>query len=524
MSAMASILIAGRWQPGTPRGTFRAVDPSTGSELPTPFPISGPADVEAALAAASVAFSEMQRSVTPEQRAALLERYAERIEGRKEELASCAEQETGLARSTRLLGTEIPRTVDQLRQAAAAARDRSWCLATIDTKANLRSLYVPLGPAVLIGPNNFPFAYNAVSGGDFAAAIAVGCPVIAKGHPSHPQTTRLLAEEAHAAVLETGLPPTTLQMLYHIDPAEGETLVTDRRVGAVAFTGSRRTGLLLKALADRVGKPIFLELGSLNPVVILPGALRERFADVLATVSGSCLLGMGQFCTNPGLLFLLEGPDTERFIQEMVKKYETTPTAPMLSRVVQENLAASIRSLRAAGAELRAGGAVLPGPSISHQNTLLTVSGRHFLARAEELQQEAFGNATLVVICASQSELLVCLSQLDGQLAGSIFSHTDGSEDHEAQAVAALLRQRVGRLLNDKMPTGVAVSPAQCHGGPFPATGHPHFTAVGIPASLRRFCMLACYDNVRPHRLPVELREENPTGRMWRFVDGTWRQ
>lgn len=524
MTSVAPILLAGQWQPGEPRGTFRAVDPSTGSELPTPFPISGPSDVESALKAAGATFNELQRTVPPEQRAALLERYAERIDKRKEELASCAEQETGLAKATRLLGTEIPRTVDQLRQAAAAARDRSWCLATIDTKANLRSLYVPLGPAFLIGPNNFPFAYNAVSGGDFAAAIAVGCPVIAKGHPSHPRTTRLLTEEAHAAINEIGLPPATLQMLYHVEPGEGETLVTDGRVGSVAFTGSRRTGLLLKALADRVGKPIFLELGSLNPVVILPGALRERFDDVLTTVSGSCLLGMGQFCTNPGLLFMLAGPDADRFLEEMAKKFEATPTAPMLSHVVQENLVASIRSLRAAGAELRAGGSPLPGPRISHQNTLLTVSGQHFLARSHDLQREAFGNATLVVVCSSHAELHAGLARLEGQLAGSIFSHSDGSEDAEADAVAALLRQRVGRLLNDKMTTGVAVSPAQCHGGPFPATGHPHFTAVGIPASLRRFCMLACYDNVRPHRLPAELRDENPTGRMWRWVDGAWRQ
>lgn len=523
MTSTAKTLLAGQWQAGRPRGTFRALNPATGAELPQEFPVSGPEDVEAALDAAAKAFEDF-RNVTPEQRADFLERYATRLEEYKEQLADVAERETGLHKTSRLLAIELPRTIDQLRQAAAAARDRSWCLATIDTKVNLRSMYLPLGPTVLIGPNNFPFAYNAVSGGDFAAAIAVGCPVIAKGHPSHPHTTQLLAEHAVAAATAAGMPSATLQVLFHVEPPEGEKLVTDPRVGSVAFTGSRRSGLLLKEMADRVGKPIFLEMGSLNPVVLLPGSLRERFEDVLNTVTGSCLLGMGQFCTNPGLIFLLAGADADRFVAEMIKKYETTPTGPMLSRVVQQNLVASIEALCAAGAELRTGGRATPGPRISHENTLLTVSGKQFLARSRHLQQEAFGNATLVITCANLDELLSALRTLEGQLAGSIFSHTDGSEDDAAAAVATILRQRVGRLLNDKMTTGVAVSPAQCHGGPYPATGHPHFTAVGIPASLRRFCMLACFDNVRPHRLPPELRKENPTGRMWRFIDGTWCQ
>ncbi|HMP01304.1 MAG TPA: aldehyde dehydrogenase family protein [Gemmatales bacterium] len=520
-SAVAPVLVAGQWQAADRLGTFQALDPTRGTELPTLFPVSGPEAVAKALDAADRAFADLCK-LPGERRAAFLEAFANRIDRVKEELATVAQQETGLARDTRLMGTEIPRTVDQIRQAAAAIRERSWCLATIDTKNNLRSMYLPLGPAVLIGPNNFPFAYNAVSGGDFAAALAAGCSVIAKGHPSHPHTTRKLAEEAFAAVQETGLPPATLQVLYHVESSEGQTLVTDRRVGSVAFTGSRRTGLLLKSMADRVGKPIFLELGSLNPVVLLPGSLRERFDQVLETVSGSCLLGMGQFCTNPGLLFLLAGADAERFLAGMVQKYESTPTSPLLSRVVQQNLSASIAALRAAGAELLTGGTPTDSAPISHHHTLMTCSGRLFLERGHALQQEAFGNATLVVLCTDLAELKTALASLEGQLAGSLFSHTDGSEDELAAEIAALLRQRVGRLLNDKMTTGVTVSAAQCHGGPYPATGHPHFTAVGFPASIRRFCMLACFDNVRQHRLPSELRDENPTGQMWRLVDGTW--
>lgn len=521
-SALAPILLNGQWRTPKQASSFiQALNPRTAEPLPSLFPISTWAEVDLALSAAQAAFAEL-RKIEVERRAEFLEAYASRIDARKKELAAVAEEETGLPADSRLLGTELPRTIDQLRQAAAAARDRSWTMATLDTKANLRSCFLPLGPAAIFGPNNFPFAYNAISGGDFAAAVAAGCPVFAKGHPSHPGTTRLLAEEAFDALQETGLPPAAVQMVYHLANEDGARLVADRRVGAVAFTGSRRGGLALKAIADAVGKPIFLEMGSLNPVVLLPGALQERFDDIFVQVSGSCLLGMGQFCTNPGLLFLLKGADADRFASAMTDKYMAAPTAPLLSRTVQTQLDESVRALIAAGAELKAGGAVDPSLGVSYKNTLLATTGERFLNSGEALQREAFGNATLLVFCDDLPQLAAALASLEGQLAGSLYSHTNGADEEAYRLLEPILRQRVGRLLNDKMPTGVAVSSAQNHGGPFPATGHPHFTAVGFPASIRRFAMLASYDNVRKDRLPKALADVNPTGKMMRLIDGQW--
>jgi alpha-ketoglutaric semialdehyde dehydrogenase len=518
------LLIDGAWRGAdAARSCIQAVNPRTAQPLPTLFPISPWQEVDEALSAAQAAFDELERGEV-EARARFLDAYAARLEARRKELVALAEAETGLAAEPRLNSIELPRMVDQLRQAAAAVRERSWTLATIDTKASLRSYYRALGPVVIFGPNNFPFAYNAISGGDFAAAIAAGNPVIAKGHPSHPGTTRMLAEEALAALKEAVLPVETVQLLYHLSNEDGMRLVQDRRVGAVAFTGSRRGGLALKAAADAVGKPIFLEMGSLNPVVILPGALRERFAEVFNQVSGSCLLGMGQFCTNPGLLFFIQNSETERFVAALIEKYRTTPVGPLLSSTVQAQLHGSVQALIAAGAELQVGGQVDRSAGISYQNTLLTATGTLFLNKGQALQREAFGNATLVVLCADLDELAAVLATLEGQLAGSIYSHTQGDDEAGYRRLESILRLRVGRLLNDKMTTGVAVSSAQNHGGPYPAAGHPHFTAVGFPASIRRFAMLACYDNVRPHRLPPELQDRNPNRGMWRLVDGRWTQ
>jgi NADP-dependent aldehyde dehydrogenase len=469
------------------------------------YPVSPWPEIDGALDAAAGAFAELQK--TPHDHLArFLQTYAGRIEKRRDELVAMAHAETGLAIEPRLRDVELPRTTDQLRQAAGCAKDRSWTLPTIDVARNIRSMHWPLGPVVVLGPNNFPFAYNAVSGGDFAAAIAVGCPVIAKGHPSHPGVTRLLAEEAFAAVKESGLPLATVQLLYHLGNNDGLKLVADHRVGATAFTGSRAGGLALKAAADEAGKPIYLEMGSINPVVILPGALRERRAKVLDDFVTSGLMGAGQFCTNPGLVILVESPESNAFITEVAERYKAAPIGTLLNFGVQKNLGESVAALRQSGAELLTGGEPGGGQGYCYRNTLMRVTGQQFLAKPDALQREAFGNASLMVVCKDLGEVEQVVARLHGSLTSGIYTHTAGEDDAAYATIEPVLRLRSGRLLNDKMPTGVAVSPAMNHGGPFPATGHPGFTSVGFPASLRRFTMLACYDNVRLERLPPELR------------------
>jgi NADP-dependent aldehyde dehydrogenase len=517
------VLLAGSWRPAQSSSTFHAENPATGAPVPGDYPVSTWADCDTALTAAAAA-AVLLRATPPEKIAAFLTRYAERIDARKTELVELAHAETGLPKAPRLGDVELPRTSGQLRQAAAAVLEGSWALPTIDVKLNIRSVLAAIGPVLVFGPNNFPYAYNGIAGGDFAAAIAAGNPVIAKAHPSHPGTSRLLAEEARAAVADIGLPPATVQMIYALANEDGLRLVADPRLGAIGFTGSRTGGLRLKAAADAAGKPIYLELSSLNPVVILPGALAERAAKIVDEFAGSALMASGQFCTSPGLTILIAGEATEQFVAAVKARLEAAPVAPLLSAVVARTLGASVQTLLTAGAQLVTGGRAAEGPGCRFANTLLRVSGDAFLAAAEKLQTEAFGNASLLVTVRDAAQLATVLEQLEGNLTGCVYSDTAGADDALYAALEPRLRPRVGRLLNDKMPTGVAVSPAMNHGGPFPATGHPGFTAVGIPASLRRFAQLQCYDNVRAARLPLSLRDQNPTGKMWRLVERAWTQ
>ncbi len=515
------VLIAGKWRDSRATGTFHSVNPTSGEPIPGDYPVSSWADCDDALDAAVGAAGAL-RSAPPEQLARFLTRFAERIEARRAELVDMAHQESGLPKAPRLADVELPRTTGQLRQAAAATLEGSWSLPTIDTKLNIRSRLGPLGPVWVFGPNNFPFAYNGIAGGDFAAAIAVGNPVIAKANSSHPGTSRLLAEEAFAAVADAGLPPATVQLLYRTEHADGERLAADHRTGALGYTGSRAAGLKLKSAADAAGKPVYLELSSINPVVILPGALDERGPKLVEEFVGSALLATGQFCTSPSLVVLFAGPMAEQFVAAVKARLDAAPVSALLSPAVARSLAASVGTLREAGAQLVTGGSPVSKPGCYFSNTLLRIDGDGFLAQPEKLQTEAFGNASLIVTVRDPAQAAAVLSSLDGNLTGSIYSDTRGSDDALYAELEPCLRSRVGRLLNDKMPTGVAVSPAMNHGGPYPATGHPGFTAVGIPASLRRFAMLQCYDNVRSARLPALLRDQGPAGRHWRLIDGEW--
>jgi alpha-ketoglutaric semialdehyde dehydrogenase len=521
MSDVHPVLIAGEWRAAGSSGSFQGENPATGEALPDVFPISTWADCDAVLDAATEA-AEALRRTAPEAIAHFLTRFAERIEARAAELVDAAHAETGLARKPRLADVELPRTTGQLRQGAAAAIEGSWSLPTIDTKLGIRSMLAPIGPVWVFGPNNFPFAFNSVSGGDFVAAIAAGNPVIAKANSSHPNTTRLLGEEAFAALRESELHPSTVQLLYRTSHEDGARAVADPRTGATGYTGSRGAGLTLKAAADAAGKPIYLELSSVNPVMILPGAIAERGDDLAGELVGSCLMGTGQFCTSPSFVVLFENEATEQFLDSVRQRLDATPPTTLLSRAVARSLGASVAELRRAGAQVVTGGSAIEGPGFRHANTLLRVSGEQFLAEPHALQTEAFGNVSLAVVVRDEQEAAQLLEQLEGNLTGSIYSDSHGADEVLYWQLEPLLRAKVGRLLNDKMPTGVAVSAAMNHGGPYPSTGHPGFTAVGIPASLRRFGALQSYDNVRPARLPALLRDENPGGRAWRLIDGEY--
>ncbi len=517
------VLINGQWRSSSGKESFQAVDPSTKQPLAEHFPISPWAEIEEVIRHSAEA-AAIVRNWPGERFAAFLEDYATRIEARAADIIEIAHRETGLPVEPRLKIAELPRTVNQLRQAATCARNGSWTTATIDTKSNIRAQLGPIGPVVVFGPNNFPYAYNGIAGGDFASAVAAGNPVIAKGHSSHPGTTLLLAQLCHEAAQATGMPAGFVQLIYRTSHADGYKLVSHPLIGASGYTGARHTGLSLKEAADKGGKPFYCELSSVNPVFILPGALKERAPALVDEFAGSCLMGAGQFCTNPGLVVVPEGPAGEQFIAAVAAKFEAAPVGTMLSGGVEQNFRAGLVALQQAGALVVCGNKPADNKRYCYANTLLRVSGAEYLKNPNGLQAEAFGNASLMVVAKDLAQMIAIAQTLEGNLTGGLYTDTQGSDDAAYDQLAPRVREKVGRLLNDKMPTGVAVVSSMNHGGPFPATGHPGFTAVGFPSSMNRFAMLQSYDNVRAHRLPAGLQNKNPTGKQWRMIDGEWSQ
>lgn len=517
----AEVLLAGRWQPSRAAcASFRAADPSTGEAIGPQFPVSGAGDVETAIAAAQAVAAEL--AAAPVERiAAFLDAYADALDADADALVALAHAETALPAPTRLRGNELPRTSGQLRQAAQAVRSYSWTQPIIDTAADLRSHLAPLGkPVVVFGPNNFPFAFNAIAGSDFASAIAARNPVIAKAHPLHPATSQRMAQLAHTALLAAGLPAAAVQLLYHFDNATGLRLAGDARLGAIGFTGSRAGGLALKAAADAAGVPFYAELSSVNPVFLLPGALAERGDALAQEFFSSCTLGSGQFCTNPGVVVVPQGEAGDAFVAATTAHFESAMPMVLFSSAGVEGVQHGVAALRAAGAALLAGGHT-GEDGYRYAPTLLSVDGQAFLTSPHALQTEAFGPVSLLVRARDVAQMTQIAAAFEGNLTGTLYRATDGSDDAAWQAIAPVLRARVGRLINSKMPTGVAVSAAQNHGGPFPSTGHPGFTAVGMPGSIRRFAALHSYDAVPDALLPADLRQRNPGG-VARLVDGQW--
>ena len=520
MAASEPILVAGEWRPAAATRTYRATDPSTGSQRDAEWPVSGWSDVDAALDAATSAARELAL-LPPTAIALFLERYAARIEARSADLVAAAHAETGLAIKPRLTDVEMPRTLDQLRQAAAAAREGTWRMAMIDRAKNIRAAASGLGPVVVFPPANFPFAYGAVTGGDFAAAIAAGNPVIAKAHEGHPGVSRLAAEEALAALKETGLPTATVQLLHGLDLADGLRLVADPRVGATGFTGSQRAGEQLFRAASAAGRVIWVEMGSVNPVVLLPGSLAERGTSIADELTASVTGSAGQFCTKPGVVFLVGDEAGRAFTTAVAGRFAAIGPQVLLGAAGCDRLVASIGGLEAAGARRLAGIVAASGPA-SHVPVLLEVAGHELLAQPEAFLVEAFGNTTLLVVCDSLEELTQAVACVHGSLGASLYAAKDGRDDDAFAAVAPLLVERAGRVIENRMPTGLGVVPSMQHGGPWPSAGPPFFSAVGFPWTILRFARRVCYDGWSPSRLPEIVRDEPPSGSPWRYVDHAW--
>ena len=504
--------------------TFSAINPATGESLAPDFHEASLAEVDAALQAAAAAF-EIYRAVPAETRAKLLETIAAEIESLGDALLQRAHAETGLPLA-RLTG-ERARTCGQLRLFASVVREGSWVDARIDTalpdrqplpRPDLRRMLIALGPVVVFGSSNFPFAFS-VAGGDTASALAAGCPVVVKAHRAHAGTAELVGHAVVRAVAALGLPAGLFSLVHGGGSTVGIAMVKHPAVAAVGFTGSHTAG---RALCDAAAArphpiPVFAEMSSLNPVFLLPGALHDRGAAIATGLLGSFTLGVGQFCTKPGLIFALRGPDTDAFLQTLATAVQGAACATMLTPGIrtafQENRAA-VTAVPGVTV-LAAANAAPDAKKTEGQPSVAVTTAANFLAHPA-LATEAFGPFTLVITGETPAELTACARALEGQLTATL--HGNADDLAAAAPLVALLEQKAGRLVLNAFPTGVEVSPAMNHGGPSPAASDARFTSVGT-AALLRFARPVCYQSFPAALLPAALQDANPLGLM-RLVNG----
>ncbi len=504
--------------------TFTASSP-LGLELtPSVFAEATEAEVDAALSEAEKAAPAF-RNASPEVRAVFLETIAAEILETGDALLERAHAESGLPLD-RLTG-ERGRTVGQLRQFAAVLREGSWCDARIDTalpdrqplpRPDLRRVLVPLGPVVVFGASNFPLAFS-VSGGDTASALAAGCPVVVKGHPAHPGTGELVAAAVAKAASACGLPGGVFSFLQGAGHALGSALVRHPFTKAVGFTGSHRGGRALLDAASRRPEPIpvFAEMSSLNPVFLLPGALAERGAQIAEGLKGSMTMGVGQFCTKPGLVFAVQGGAFDAFLAALESAVASAGVGTMLHGGIATAYESGVEAAaRVEGVRLLVRGSGSPGPlGTQGRPAVLTTDAAAFLSQPL-LREEIFGPATLVVKVRDSAEMLEVARGLEGQLTATV--HGDAGDLAAAGALFSILEQKAGRLLVNGFPTGVEVSAAMQHGGPYPATTDSRFTSVGT-AAIQRWARPVCFQNFPGAALPVELQNANVL-KLMRLVNG----
>ncbi|MBK7878327.1 MAG: aldehyde dehydrogenase (NADP(+)) [Planctomycetes bacterium] len=543
---------------GAPR--FRARAAADGRELLPEFFAAPERDVDRAAAAAKDAFPAF-RATPPEARARLLERIAALLAERGGGLVERAMAETGLARP-RLEG-ELARTTNQLRSFAALVREGSWVDAVIDhadptraplPKPDVRTLSLPLGPVAVFGASNFPLAFS-VAGGDTASALAAGCPVVVKGHPLHPGTGELAARAIVDALRECALPAGAFAFLQAggaRDVAVGLELVRHDALEAVGFTGSFAGGTALARAASMRARPIpvFAEMGSVNPVFLLPGAVREKRAAIVSAFASSIAGSAGQLCTRPGLLFAVEGADAEALVVELAKALDAAAPHAMLSRAhraaweertealariagvervgasavsgthtPRAGSAASASSAGGSASSAFSGGASSSGATDAGARPKLLRADLASFEREPALLEECFGPSAIVVLCANERELQDAVQRVPGSLTATVWSAE--ADRALARELLPLLARVAGRVVHDGVPTGVEVCAAMVHSGPFPACTRPDSTSVGARA-IRRWCRPVAFQNVPDELLPEELCEANPRG-IARLVDGRWR-
>lgn len=503
---------------------FRGVNPATGKMLSPDFHSADEAEVDRAARLAESAF-ESFAGRSGRDRAAFLRQIATNIESVAEAIRQRGSAETGLPEG-RLTG-ETERTTGQLRLFADLLDEGSWVDARIDTampdrspipKPDLRYMLRPVGPVVVFCASNFPLAFS-VAGGDTASAFAAGCPVIVKAHHAHPGTAEIVGQAITDAVKSCGLPEGTFSLIYGSGRVVGQALVRHPAVKAVGFTGSRSGGRALFDLAAARPEPIpvYAEMSSINPVFILPGALKDRSESIATGLHGSLTLGVGQFCTNPGLILIGKNAETDAFKATFTEKLSGTGPATMLHRGIRDSYVEGVsRKQTGAGVTAVAVQECDPGPGRADVVPAVFSTDAATYLENPLLSEKVFGPSTLFVESSDRPEFLRIANELEGHLTASIFG-TDAELAANADLIA-ILQRKVGRLIFNQFPTGVEVCSSMVHGGPYPATTDGRSTSVGT-AAIHRFSRPVSYQNFPQVALPEELKDDNPLGIM-RTVDG----
>jgi 2,5-dioxopentanoate dehydrogenase len=477
--------------------------------------------INRALAAAERDAQDYRR-VSADARAAFLERIAEELE-RASTLIDVAHVETSLP-PERLTG-ERGRTTNQLRMFAKLLREGSWVDARIDRaipdrkplpKPDIRRMLIPIGPVAVFGASNFPLAFS-VAGGDTASALAAGCPVVVKAHPAHPGTSELAARAIADAVRACGMPPGVFSLIHSTRHGIATALVQHPRTRAVAFTGSLRAGrALFNAAASRPDPiPVYAEMGSVNPVFLLPGALAERMEALAGGLKNSVTMGVGQFCTNPGVTVGITDGHFDQLVQRMRELIPSTPPGKMLSPTILHSYETAVDRLSATAGVHTTRAPIGAEQPPAARAAMFEVGADEFMLQ-HELREEVFGPSTVVVRCRSREDMEAIARQLEGQLTATI--HGTPADLAEYASLVSILETKVGRLIVNGFPTGVEVCASMQHGGPYPATTDSRTTSVGT-AAIHRFVRPVAYQDFPHALLPVELQDANPRG-IWRLVDG----
>jgi len=504
---------------------FYGVDPATGAALEPPYHLAGPEDVDRAAQLAAAGY-DIYRRTSGGARAAFLEAIAAGLERRGAEIEARATAETALPAAR--IRSELGRTCGQLRMFAALVREGSWVDARIDRaqpartplpRPDVRSMLRALGPVAVFGPSNFPLAFT-VAGGDTASALAAGCPVVVKAHSAHPGTSELAGLAIVEAARATGMVDGVFSLLFGDGRSVGQELAKHPAIRAVGFTGSKAAGRALMDVAAARPEPIpvFAEMGSLNPVVILPRALAARGAAIAEGLHASVTLGVGQFCTNPGLVLVEAGPDAETFAAALAARMSATAPGTMLYAALRASYASGVARLAGReGVETLALSPLDAGPGQCRATAALFRTDAAAFLRDEALREEVFGPATLLVVHRGAEELERIVHGLEGHLTATV--HGEADELARSAGLLSLLETRVGRIVINGFPTGVEVCPSMVHGGPYPAASDARFTSVGTRA-IARFARPVCFQGYPDAALPPELQDANPLG-ILRLVDGT---